>query len=65
MDVLTPREREVVRLLAQGMNQREIARTLGVEYCTIRTHIEHIHGKTGTRSAMQLAVKAAVALRGE
>jgi two-component system nitrate/nitrite response regulator NarL len=47
---LTPREVEVLRLLARGMRQTEIARSLVISPKTAGTHIQHILGKLGVHS---------------
>jgi two-component system, LuxR family, response regulator FixJ len=65
MTVLTNREREVVELLAQGVPQTEIARRLCIEYTTVQKHAQAARQKTGCGTTMQLAIKAAWALRGE
>lgn len=44
---LTDREIDVLRLLAKGMNRRDIARSLVVSEGTVRSHLEHIYGKIG------------------
>jgi len=64
MSVLTPREQEVVRLLAQGMAQTEIARVLHIEYTTVTKHAAAARQKTGCNTT-QLAIKAAGIVRGE
>ena len=53
---LTPREIEVLRLIARGASTRRVAETLGVSAKTAGTHIERIYGKTGasTRSTAAL-----------
>lgn len=56
--LLTPRELEVLRLLAEGMDQREIAERLVIGPKTVSTHIQHILGKLGVHSRAQ-AVAAA------
>jgi PAS domain S-box-containing protein len=55
---LSPREREVVRLVAMGMTSRQIAEELTVSSETVRTHIRNALGKTGTRTRAQLVAKA-------
>ncbi|HTQ92234.1 MAG TPA: HD domain-containing phosphohydrolase [Streptosporangiaceae bacterium] len=49
---LTPREVEVLSLIARGASTRQVARTLGITVKTAETHIERIYAKTGasTRS---------------
>ena len=46
---LTPREAEVLRLIADGRSNREIARALFVSEATVKTHINRIFAKTGSR----------------
>lgn len=60
MAILTAREREVVRLLAQGRRQTEIAKTLCVSVRTVEAHVKNARTKTGSASALALAVRVAV-----
>lgn len=55
---LTPREREILELLAQGMSNDEIAATLTVEVSTIKSHLVRILPKLGVRSRLQAVVWA-------
>jgi DNA-binding NarL/FixJ family response regulator len=55
---LTPREVEVLGLLAQGYGQREIASTLVISSKTVATHIEHILEKLGVHSRAQAVASA-------
>jgi len=55
---LSPREREVLQLLAQGQTNREIARTLTVSASTIKIHVEHILAKLGVSDRTQAAVRS-------
>ena len=50
---LTPREAEVLRLIAAGQSNREIARTLFVSEATVKTHVNRIFAKTGSRDRAQ------------
>jgi DNA-binding NarL/FixJ family response regulator len=50
---LTPREAEVLRLIAAGQSNREISRTLFVSEATVKTHINRIFAKTGSRDRAQ------------
>ena len=50
---LTPRESEVLRLIAAGKSNREIARTLFVSEATVKTHVNRIFAKTGSRDRSQ------------
>jgi len=52
--ILTPREREVLQLLAGGKNTKEIAMHFGVSAKTIETHRQHIMEKLGLRSLAEL-----------
>jgi DNA-binding NarL/FixJ family response regulator len=55
---LTLREREVLRLLAQGLTNREIAAALIVSVGTVKVHVEHIIAKLGVSDRTQAAVRA-------
>jgi DNA-binding NarL/FixJ family response regulator len=50
---LTPREAEVLRLIAAGQSNREIARSLFVSEATVKTHVNRIFAKTGARDRAQ------------
>jgi DNA-binding NarL/FixJ family response regulator len=52
-DGLTPREAEVLTLIAAGLSNRQIARTLVITEATVKTHINHILAKTGARDRAQ------------
>ena len=55
---LTPREVEIVRLLARGLTARAIADRLGISPKTAGSHIEHIYLKTGASNRAQLSLFA-------
>src|SRR5258708_23444271 len=55
---LTARELEVVRLIAQGRSNTEIAAELFVSDATVKTHINHIFSKLGARDRSQVIIKA-------
>ena len=55
---LTPREREILQLVAQGQTNRQIAERLIVAVGTIKVHVEHILGKLGVADRTQAAVRA-------
>ncbi|WP_071026293.1 response regulator transcription factor [Peptoniphilus raoultii] len=57
---LTPREIQVLRLLTTGEGNGEIANKLEVSLNTVKTHIQHLLGKTGFASRTQLAIQARV-----
>ncbi|MEU9360540.1 response regulator transcription factor [Streptomyces sp. NPDC048301] len=48
-DSLTPREVEVLVLIADGLSNTEIARTLHISRATVKTHINNLFAKTGAR----------------
>jgi DNA-binding NarL/FixJ family response regulator len=50
---LTPREVEVLELLAHGLSPEEIAARLVISVKTVGTHIEHIFRKLGVRTRAQ------------
>ncbi len=56
--LLTPREREVVALIAQGLSNREIASRLVISERTADTHVQHILNKLGVSSRVQVAAWA-------
>ncbi len=58
---LTPREMDVLRLLAQGQSNKEIARALHLVEETVKSHVRHILAKLGVQSRTQ-AVLAAIRL---
>ena len=55
LDRLTPREREVVPQLMDGLSNAEIAHRLGIQRKTVKTHVSHILQKLGLSSRHQVA----------
>ena len=58
LERLTPREKEVLRLMAEGTSSRAIASRLGISYTTVRTHIRSLGSKLGVHSKLEAIVKA-------
>ena len=58
LDSLTVREREVLRLMADGLSSRAVAAKLGISYTTVRTHIRSVGSKLGVHSKLEAIVKA-------
>jgi len=52
-DELTPREAEVLSLIARGLSNTEIATTLVVSQATVKTHVNHVFAKIGARDRAQ------------
>ncbi|WP_028804596.1 response regulator transcription factor [Streptomyces sp. 142MFCol3.1] len=57
-DGLSGREREVLTLVARGLNNAEIAGALGLSPLTAKTHVSRIMGKLGARDRAQLVIVA-------
>ena len=55
-DHLTPREREVLNLVEQGLRNKDIARELGIQPGTVKIHMKHIFEKTGVHGRFSLAL---------
>ena len=58
LERLTPREKEVLTLMAEGFPSRAIAAELGISYTTIRTHIRSLGSKLAVHSKLEAIVKA-------
>ena len=58
IDTLSPREQEIVRLIARGASNKEIGRDLGIAETTVKIHVQHVLRKLGLSSRVQAAVYA-------
>jgi ATP/maltotriose-dependent transcriptional regulator MalT len=56
---ISPREKEVLDLLAYGLKNKEIARALFISEATVKVHVRHILEKLGVKTRTQAAVRAA------
>jgi ATP/maltotriose-dependent transcriptional regulator MalT len=56
---LSPREREVFALLAQGRSNRDIGTALFISPVTVKVHVRHIFDKLGVRSRAEAALRGA------
>lgn len=57
-EVLTPREREIVALLGQGLRNEAVARELGISEKTVRNQLTAIYAKLGVSGRLELVVYA-------
>ena len=55
---LTRREREVLRLVAEGLSNKEVAGKLFISEVTVKVHLRHIYGKLGVRNRIEAALHA-------
>jgi DNA-binding NarL/FixJ family response regulator/signal transduction histidine kinase len=60
-DPLTPRELEVLRLVAQGLTNRQISEKLVVSAATVKVHVQHVLAKLQVSDRTQAAVRASEA----
>jgi DNA-binding NarL/FixJ family response regulator len=64
VEELSPREREILELLAQGFPNKEIAHRVGVNDGTVRWHLRHVYNKLHVRSRTEAALKFRTAKTG-
>lgn len=57
MDILSPREKEVIRLLLQGKGNKQIAHELGISERTVEFHLNNIFEKMEVKSRVELILK--------
>lgn len=53
--ILTPRQQEILNLIAEGMTNKEISRQLGLSAATVRTHLSEIFRKLGVKNRTEAA----------
>ena len=58
MEPLSAREFEVLRLIADGRSNRQIASEIVVALSTVKTHINNIYGKLGVRRRTEAVARA-------
>lgn len=58
LSLLTPREREVLKLIAQGLSNGEIASTLFISQHTVKNHVSNIYRKLGENDRTRVALLA-------
>jgi DNA-binding CsgD family transcriptional regulator len=56
---LTPTELDVVRLVSEGLGNKDIAARLFISHRTVQTHLTHVYTKLGLTSRLRLAQEAA------
>ena len=58
LDSLSPREREILRCIAQGASNKEIGRDLGIAETTVKIHVQHVLRKLNVSTRVHAAVIA-------
>ena len=58
VEALTARELEVLMLMGQGFDNRQLAAELGISYATVRNHVRNLIGKLGVHSKLHAVVRA-------
>jgi DNA-binding NarL/FixJ family response regulator len=58
-DLLTGREREVLRQLEAGLDNRQIAKRMGIGYVTVRSHLRNLSSKLDAHSKVEILARAA------
>ena len=58
LESLTPREKQILALMADGADNRTVAERLHISYATVRSHVRSILAKLGTRSRLEAVAKA-------
>ena len=58
LDSLTPREKDILRLIAEGLSNKMIGRKLDISDGTVKVHVKHLLKKLNLRSRVEVAVWA-------
>ena len=58
LESLTPREKQILALMAGGADNRTVAERLHISYATVRSHVRSILAKLGARSRLNAVAKA-------
>jgi DNA-binding CsgD family transcriptional regulator len=56
---VTPRERQILQLLAEGLTMRQVARRLEISPRTVETHVAKLYRKLDVRTRVQAIARAA------
>ena len=56
IEQLTPRERDILKLIAQGLSNKMIARKLDITESTVKVHVKHLLKKMKLKSRVEVAV---------
>jgi DNA-binding CsgD family transcriptional regulator len=56
--VITPREKEVMHLLAKGLSSKKIGETLGISFHTVESYRKHLLQKFNSKTTVEMVLKA-------
>ncbi len=62
MNTVTPKEKEVLALLAQGLSSKEIANKLSISFHTVESHRKNLRFKFDAKNSSELIMKAVVSI---
>ncbi len=62
MNTVTPKEKEVLTLLAQGLSSKEIANKLSISFHTVESHRKNLRFKFDAKNSSELIMKAVVSV---
>ncbi|HEY2842786.1 MAG TPA: helix-turn-helix transcriptional regulator, partial [Bryobacteraceae bacterium] len=54
---LTPREKQIVQQICEGLKNKEIAQALSITAGTVKVHLMHVFEKTGVKDRFELAIQ--------